>query len=348
MPEDQTLLVSPPPHVRADANTRSLMLDVVIALSFAMVPAVLYFGWRSLALTLVSVASCLLFEGLYRMLTHKPRSLRDLSAVVTGMLIAYGLPVSAPYWLPVVGSFFAIVVVKQLYGGLGKNFLNPALAARVFLVFSWPVHMTTWIRPFEWFPLWGAPGPGELDAMTAATPLSYLNRGILPDREFRLMELLLGERGGTLGEICAAALLLGGLYLLTRKVISFRIPLVFIGTAAILTFVFSPGNQVRTDWMLYQLLSGSLILGAFFMATDYVTSPVTIRGQWFYGIGCGLLVFMIRTYGIFPEGVSFAILFMNACVWFFDKTGMPHRFGTRLSFLKPGAKQAGRKGGGSE
>ena len=342
MPEEQVFLVSPPPHVRTDADTRSLMLDVIVALSLALIPAVLYFGWRTLILTAVSVVSCLLFEWLYRMLLHKPLSLRDMSAVVTGMLLAFGLPVSVPYWLPVVGAFFAIVVVKQLYGGLGKNFLNPALAARVFLVFSWPVHMTTWVRPFEWYPIWGASGPEALDTITAPTPLTYLNRGVLPDMEFRIVELLLGERGGALGEICAAVTLIGGLYLLTRRVITPRIPVAFLGTVAVLTFVFSPANQVRSDWMFYQLLSGSLILGAVFMATDYATSPVTLRGQWLYGIGCGLLTYMIRTYGIFPEGVSFAILVMNACVWVFDKTGMPRRFGTRFSLL------GSRKGGGGE
>jgi electron transport complex protein RnfD len=326
VPDENSFLVSSPPHVRADADTRSLMLDVLFALSLALIPAVLYFGWRTLILTAISVVSCFVFEGLYRTLLHKPPSLRDRSAAVTGMLVAFGLPVSAPYWLPVAGAFFAIVIVKQLYGGLGKNFLNPALAARVFLVFSWPVHMTTWVRPFERYPLWGAPGPGALDAMTAATPLAYLGRGILPDREFQIQELLLGETGGAFGEICAAVLLIGGLYLLTRRVITPRIPLAFLGTVAVLTFALSPGH-VRFDWMLYQLLSGSLILGAVFMATDYATSPVTHRGQWLYGIGCGVLTFLIRTYGMFPEGVSFAILLMNLLTPLIERAFAPKPFG---------------------
>ncbi|MDR0671611.1 MAG: RnfABCDGE type electron transport complex subunit D, partial [Oscillospiraceae bacterium] len=328
------------PHIRAEEDTRSIMLDVCIALAFPLVIAVYFFGLRALTVTAVSVAACVFFEWGYRKLLRKSASVRDLSAVVTGLLLSFNLPVSVPYWLPVVGAFVAIVVVKQLYGGIGKNFLNPALAARVFL-FSFPVWMTSFPKPQpgQWgaLPLWG-----PVDAVTAATPLSFLKRGALPADAYNLQDLLLGQVPGSLGEVSALMLLLGGVYLVVRRVITPRIPVAYLGTVAALTFLFPRGGAAPLDWMLCEVLSGGLVLGAVFMATDYATSPVTKRGQWVFGVGCGLLTVFIRYFGAYPEGVSYAILVMNACVWLLDKISLPRRFGApRLArFLRKGGGKA--------
>jgi electron transport complex protein RnfD len=321
---NKQLIVSSSPHSAITEDTRSIMLDVIIALTPALVLAVFFFGFRALTLTLVSVASCIAFEFLYRRFMKKSATVGDLSAVVTGILLAFNVPASAPYWMIVIGAGFAIIIVKQLYGGIGKNFMNPALAARVFL-FSWPAIMTTWPKVFEASPLTGS----TADVVTSATPLAALKVGTLPD--FTLMELLLGQHGGSLGETSAIVLLLGGLYLVLRRVISPRIPLCFIGTVALLTFVFPRGGIANLDWMLYNVFSGGLILGAVFMATDFATSPVTKRGQIVFGIGCGLITVFIRYFGAYPEGVSFSILVMNACVWVFDKALRPRRYGAERS-----------------
>ncbi len=322
---EHSLTVSSSPHIRAPEDTRSIMLDVCIALCAPLIIAVYYFGVRTLTLTVVSVVSCVVFEALYRRVMKKNSTIHDLSAVVTGMLLAYNLPASAPLWLPVVGSFFAIVIVKQLYGGLGKNFLNPALCARVFL-FSWPGLMQTFTAPtpgafFE------MPVFGKVDAVTAATPLSYMKQGLLPTEQFTMNEMFLGQKGGSLGEVSVLILLLAFVYLLVRRVITPRIPVAMVGTVALLTFLFPQGGNASGEWMLYQVMSGGLMLGAVFMATDYTTSPVTTRGQWIYGFGCGVLTVFIRYFGSYPEGVSYAILLMNACVWLFDKNALPRRFG---------------------
>ncbi|MDR0381100.1 MAG: RnfABCDGE type electron transport complex subunit D [Oscillospiraceae bacterium] len=336
---DTRLVVSSSPHIRAEEDTHSIMLDVCIALAFPLVIAVYFFGLRALTVTAVSVAACVFFEWAYRKLLKKPSSVRDLSAVVTGLLLSFNLPVSVPYWLPVVGAFVAVVVVKQLYGGIGKIFLNPALAARVFL-FSFPVWMTSFPKPQpgQWnaLPLWGA-----VDAVSAATPLSFLKHGALPADTYNLQDLVLGQIPGSLGEVSALMLLLGGVYLVVRRVITPRIPVAYLGTVAALTFLFPKGN-VALDWMLYEVLSGGLVLGAVFMATDYATSPVTKRGQWIFGVGCGLLTVFIRYFGAYPEGVSYAILVMNACVWLIDKISLPRRFGIpRLArFIRKGGGKA--------
>lgn len=314
------LTISSSPHAHCGTTTQTVMRDVLIALLPALLGAVSFFGFRALAVTLVSVGGCVFFEWAYRKLLKLDSTLWDLSAVVTGVLIAFVCPVSVPYWCILIGDFFAIVIVKQLFGGIGQNFVNPALAARAFLL-SWPVIMSTWVKPGF------ANGAGlfsTVDAVTAATPLAALHQGQLPQAS--LLQLFLGNVGGSLGETSAALLLVGLVYLLLRRVISARIPLSFIGTVAVLTVLFPQGND-RLLWMGSQVLSGGLLLGAIFMATDYVTSPMTKWGQLIFGIGCGVLTVAIRYFGSYPEGVSYAILIMNCCVPLLDKVGRPRRFG---------------------
>ncbi|MDR1117141.1 MAG: RnfABCDGE type electron transport complex subunit D [Oscillospiraceae bacterium] len=319
MSEENMYIVSSSPHSSAQDGTGSIMLDVIIALTPALIVSVFFFGMRALTLTLVSAAACIAFEWIYRRLMKKTSSVHDLSAVVTGILLAYNLPVNAPYWICIVGAAFAIIIVKQLYGGIGKNFMNPALTARAFL-FSWPAIMNTFPAVFTKTPVFGS-----ADAVTAATPLAALKTGALPD--FSLVELFLGKHGGSLGETSALILLLGGVYLVLRRVISPRIPLCYIGTVAVITFIFPRGGNAPLTWMLYNLLSGGLMLGAIFMATDYSTSPITKTGKTLFGIGCGLLTVFIRYFGSYYEGVSYAILIMNACVWLLDKSARPRRYG---------------------
>jgi electron transport complex protein RnfD len=333
MDEKKLLTVSSSPHIRAEGDTRSIMQDVILALLPALVMAVYIFGMRAFLMVVVSAAASVFFEWAYRALMKKPSSVGDLSAVVTGMLLAFCLPVGAPLWLPVVGAFFAIVVVKQLYGGIGKNFLNPALAARAFL-FSWPVIMTTWTAPRAYDGIFSL----SADAVTAATPMASLHLGQLPASS--VYESFLGYVGGSLGEVSAVALLLGGLYLVVFKIISPRIPLSYLLTVAAVTFLFPRGGNDRLVWMAYNLFSGGLMLGAIFMATDYATSPVTRRGQIIYGVGCGLLTVFIRYFGSYPEGVSYAILIMNVCVWLIDKYSLPRRFGVSREDLKAARAKA--------
>ncbi len=307
---------SPAPHLRADVSTRSIMSDVLIALSPMLIVSVFFYGFRTLALTLTSVASCIAFEWLFRRAVKKPVSVGDLSAVVTGVLLAYNLPASVPYWIPVVGAAFAILIVKQLYGGIGKNFLNPALAGKAFLLVCFPDVMQTWTQPFEHLPLFGS-----FEAETAANPLEALKNGLIPDDS--ALELLLGRHAGALGETCALLLLFGGLYLILRRVISARIPLVYLGTVAVVTLLFPLDGARPLEWMTSQLLSGSLVLAAFFMATDYTTSPVTPLGQTVYAVGCGLVTVFLRYFGGWTESVCFAILIMNSCAWLVDRIRLP-------------------------
>lgn len=327
MDNNLKLAVSSSPHIRSKTNTRSIMLDVIIALMPALIVAIWVFGFVSLAVVLVCVASCVFFEWGYQKLLKKPVTVGDLSAVVTGILLAYVLPPSIPLWAPIIGSFFAIVIVKQLFGGLGKNFLNPALAGRAFM-FSWPVMMTTWMVPNSYNNIMNI----GADATTAATPLYAMKNGLLPDAP--LSDMFIGTIGGCLGEVSALALLLGGIYLVARKVISPRIPLSFILTVAVITVIFPQGETGNIEWMLYSLLGGGVMLGAIFMATDYSTSPITGKGQIIYGIGCGLLTIFIRYFGSYPEGVSYAILIMNVLVWLIDKYCMPLRFGVTKEEMK--------------
>ena len=319
--ERKLLSISVSPHIRSDEDTRSIMLDVLIALVPALGVAAYMFGFRAILVTLVSCAACIFFEWAYRKLLKKPKSIGDLSAVVTGTLLAYCLPVTIPLWILIIGDFFAIIVVKQLFGGLGKNFMNPALAGRVFL-FSWPVVMNTWMVPLSYSSFFQV---STADAVTSATPLASMAGGTLPAGT-TLLQNFLGQVGGSLGEVSAFALLLGAVYLLIRRVITLHIPLSFLLTVAVLSFLFPQGNP-RLLWTGWQLCSGGVILGACFMANDYATSPVNPKAQIVYGIGCGLLTVFIRRFGAYAEGVSYAVLIMNATVWLLDKALPNKRFG---------------------
>ena len=330
------LIASSNPHIRTNEDTRSIMLEVIIALCPALLMSVIRFGFRALIAVVVSMASAMFFEWLYRKLLHKTQTLGDLSAAVTGMLLAFVCPVTLPYWMLIVGNFFAIFVVKQLYGGLGKNFLNPALAGRAALVACYTGQMTSWIDPSTKAPLFG----GLADVVTAATPLTTMKSGEFAEltAQYSLSDMFIGNIGGSLGEISAMMLLIGGLYLIFLKVISWQIPVAFIGSVAILTFLFPQGNDALT-WMLYNVLGGGLFLGAFFMATDYVTSPVTKKGQLIFGLGCGLITVFIRYFGSYPEGVCYSILVMNCCTWIIDKYTKPTRFGVDKKAAKEAAKK---------
>ena len=319
------LTVAPSPHIRGPENISSIMLDVIVALCPAMLWGVYVFGMRALALCVISVLCAVGWEAAAQVLLKKPVTVRDLSAVVTGMLLAMNLPVSAPLWMPIIGSFFAIVVAKQLFGGIGKNFVNPALAARVFLFISFASSMSV-------FPEAGsrvdslALSLSEGDIVAGATPLASLKNGSLPD--VNLFDMITGSNmGGCIGEVSSLLLIAGGVYLMIRRVITWHIPLTYIGTVAVLTFLFPQYDGVAANFMLAELFSGGLMLGAFFMATDYATCPVTLRGRMIFGIGCGVLTVMIRYFGSYPEGVSFAILIMNLLVWYIDKVTVPKRFG---------------------
>ena len=316
------LKVTSSPHMRHEDTTRLIMLDVIIALCPALVWAVYLFGARALTLTAVSVGSAVLFEYLYRLIMKKSNDIGDLSAAVTGMLLAFCLPVSVPLWMPAVGSFFAIVIVKQLYGGIGKNVVNPALAARVFLFLAFPGDMARFTAPSEKLPAFSLKGA---DIVASATPLASLKEGVAPPES--LLDLFLGNCAGCIGEVSVLLLLAGALYLFVRKIITWQIPVCYIATVAVLSYLFPASGMDAVQYVLSTLCSGGLILGAFFMATDYVTSPVTYRGRIFYGIGCGLITVFIRTCGSYPEGVSFAILVMNCLAWYIDKFTRPRVFG---------------------
>ena len=330
--ESRKLAVASSPHVSSPIGTRSLMLDVLIALVPALCIGIWFFGPRALTMTVVSVLACEIFEYGYRKLLKKTNTCGDLSAAITGVLLAFVCPVTLPYWMLIIGDFFAIVVVKQLFGGLGKNFLNPALGGRAFLMLCYPVAMTTWVAPGIGTGAWadllgGTKTMAGVDIVSSATPLSadFMHGGLLPDAT--ILDAFVGNVGGCIGEISALALLLGGVYLIVRGVIRARIPVAYIATVAVLTFLFPLGGNDRLVWMTYQLFTGGLFLGAFFMATDYVTSPVTKKGEIIFGIGCGLLTVFIRYFGGYPEGVSYAILLMNAAVWLIDRYTAPRRFG---------------------
>ena len=335
------LIATSSPHIRAAENTRSIMLDVIVAMLPALAWAVWMFGFKALTLTAVSVAACMFWEWLYRNLMHKPQSVGDLSAVVTGMLLAFVSPVTTPYWMIIIGAFFAIIVVKQLFGGIGKNFVNPALAGRAFLLGSYAGVMTTWIDPAaNKAPLFGS----TADIVTSATPLAFMKGAgdavatsfAELTGKYTVTDMFLGRIGGSLGEVSALCLILGGAYLIWRKVINWQTPVGYIGTVAVLTFLF-PKAGTNLEWMLYSLFGGGLMLGAFFMATDYATSPVTKKGQLVFGIGCGLFTVFIRYFGSYNEGVCYSIMVMNLCVALIDKYTKPTRFGVVKSDKKEAA-----------
>ena len=314
------LTISSSPHMHSPVTTQTIMRDVLIALTPALIGSVYFFGLRALMVTLVSAAACVCFEWLWCRLMKQDNKTYDLSAVVTGVLLAFVCPPTIPYWIIILGDLFAIILVKMLFGGIGKNFVNPALAGRAFM-FSWPVAMSTWVKvgAQNAVPLFGG-----ADIATAATPLSFMHQKQLPD--VSILDAFLGNVGGCIGETSALLLLIGFLYLLIRKVLTLRIPVAYIGTVAVLAFLFPMGHD-RMQWMAYQLFTGGLMLGAIFMATDYVTSPVTHLGQIVYGVGCGVLTILIRYFGGYNEGVSYAILIMNCCVVLLDRIGRPTKFG---------------------
>ena len=314
------LTISSSPHAHSPVTTQTIMRDVLIALIPALLGSIYFFGFRALLVTLVSAAACVFFEWGFCKIRKLHCKTYDLSAVVTGVLLAFVCPVTIPYWTIILGDFFAIVLVKMLFGGLGKNIVNPALAGRAFL-FSWPVLMSNWVKVgFD-----NAAGLlSTADAVTAATPMSAMHQGALPEES--ILDMFLGNIGGCIGETSALLLIVGFVYLLYRKVITARIPLAYIGTVAILAFLFPQGND-RIAWMAAQVFGGGLMLGAIFMATDYVTSPLTKLGQIVYGIGCGIITILIRYFGGYSEGVTYAILCMNACAVLLDKIGRPVKFG---------------------
>ncbi|MBD9116751.1 MAG: RnfABCDGE type electron transport complex subunit D [Oscillospiraceae bacterium] len=314
------LTISSSPHAHSPVTTQTIMRDVLIALVPALLGSIYFFGFRALLVTLVSAAACVFFEWGFCKVRKLHCKTYDLSAVVTGVLLAFVCPVTIPYWTIILGDFFAIVLVKMLFGGLGKNIVNPALAGRAFL-FSWPVLMSNWVKVgFD-----NAAGLlSTADAVTAATPMSAMHQGALPEES--ILDMFLGNIGGCIGETSALLLIIGFIYLLYRKVITARIPLAYIGTVAILAFLFPQGND-RIAWMAAQVFGGGLMLGAIFMATDYVTSPLTKLGQIVYGIGCGVITILIRYFGGYSEGVTYAILCMNACAVLLDKIGRPVKFG---------------------
>lgn len=319
---NEKLIVTESPHVRGRSTTSRVMLDVCIALIPALLAGTIIFGYRALAMAMVCMLSAVGFEWLWCKILKKPNSVGDFSAVVTGLLLALNLPVTIPYWIAIIGTAFAIIIVKQFFGGIGHNFMNPALAARAFLLSSWAGQMTTWVNPFSdtavFFP--------AVDAMTSATPLYMLKEGATTDFPSYL-QMFLGQTGGCIGEVSTLALLIGAAYLLMRRVISIRIPGAYLLTFGFFTFMLGGKGGLFTGDALRHVLSGGVMLGALFMATDYVTTPYTKKGQIIFGIGCGLITAIIRLYGGYPEGASYAILLMNVVSPLIDKYTAPRRFG---------------------
>ena len=304
--------VTSSPHLRDKATSQRIMQEVCLALAPAGIAGIILYGLNAALLIAICVATCVLSEFVWQKATKQLVTIADWSAVVTGLLLAYNLPATAPWWIAVIGSIIAIVLVKQMFGGIGSNFMNPALTARAILFISWSGIMGAYPKanPFQF----------TADAVTGATPLATLNNGTTEG--LNLLDLLLGNHGGVLGETCAIAIILGGVYLLIRGIADWRIPVSFIGTVFVCYLL-----KDCAEMALFQLLSGGLLLGAFFMATDYATSPITGLGRVIFGIGCGFFLFIIRAFANYPEGCSFAILFMNVAAPMIDRFTMPRPFG---------------------
>ncbi len=318
-------IVTESPHIRSGNTTSGIMFDVLIALLPCLIAGVIIFGYRAALLAILCVASSVFFEWAWCKIVKKPSSIGDFSAAVTGLLLALNLPVTLPFWMAVIGSLFAIIVVKQFFGGIGHNFMNPALAARAFLLTSWAQNMTTWVAPFSKVSLFN-----NADVVSSATPLALLNS---PEALPTYTQLFLGEIAGCIGEVSSLAILLGAAYLIWKKVINLRIPVAFLATVAVLSFIFG-GETLFSGDALYHILSGGLLLGAFFMATDYTTTPYTPNGQILFGIGCGVLTTVIRLWGGYPEGVSYSILLMNVATPLIDRYTPPKRFGVKKEAVK--------------
>ncbi len=308
------LIVCTSPHLHKDESVNKIMWTVVLSLIPAGAAGVFIFGIKALWLIVLGIASAIITEGFLQILTKRKITILDGSAFLTGLLLAYNLPPNVPFWLPIVGSFFAVAIGKQVFGGLGQNIFNPALVGRVFLVASWPKYMTIFTKPLNY------------DAITSATPLALMKEGKVLENIYYL-DLFLGKRGGCIGEVCILALLLGAIWLFYKGYISWHIPITYTMTVGIFTYMFAPKGLFSGDW-LFHILSGGLILGAFFMATDYVTSPLTRKGQIIFGMGCGLITAVIRLWGGYPEGVSYAILMMNAATPIIDRYTKNRIYGT--------------------
>lgn len=313
MENTKKLLVTASPHVRSNRTVKKDMLDVIIALIPAGIASVYFFGYRALVLILASVLTCVLSEYIFNKVTKRKQSIKDLSAVVTGLLLAYNVPFTLPVWQMVIGAMFAIIVAKMFFGGIGQNIVNPALAARAFLMASWSSTMTQFVPPHRVATLKSVK---DVSMLTGATPL-------MDPKSYSTMDLFLGNIPGCLGEVSSLAILIGACYLLVRKVIHIRIPLTYILTSVVLIGIFGEGFQNS----LTTVLSGGMLLGAFFMATDYTTTPVTIKGQYVFAIGAGILTAVIRVFGGYPEGVSYSILLMNLVVPIIEAYTKPKTFG---------------------
>ena len=314
------LIVGTSPHIRTHEATPGIMWAVFFALLPSGIVGVFFFGLDALKITVISILSCLIAEALIQKMRHQEVTIKDGSAALTGLLLAYNLSSSVPFWLPIIGGFFAIFVAKQLFGGLGRNIFNPALAGRAFLMASWPHHMTIFTRPLS------------ADSVTQATVLNMFKEGkanSLAEINLSYWDLFFGNRGGCLGEVCILVLLVAGFYLLWKQYIWWQTPFSFVLTTGLLSWIFGSEGLFRGDF-LFSILSGGLILGAFFMATDYVTSPLSKKGQLILGIGCGLIIFIIRRFGGYPEGVCYSILIMNAFVPLIDRYIKPRIYGTGL------------------
>lgn len=308
---ENNLIMSSSPHIHTNVTVRSIMLDVIIALLPSCIVGVYFFGIYSAVVLAVAVVAAVLSEFVFNKVMKRKNTTGDLSAAVTGILIGMNMPPHIPLWMVAIGSAFAIIIVKQFYGGIGKNFVNPALSARCFMLIAWTGAMTTFNEPL-------------LDAVSSATPLAVMKagEGYLPS----IVHCFIGQKAGTIGEVSGLALLIGFAYLLIKKVISIKIPLTYILSFAVLTFFFGK-NAMDVNYTLYQIITGGLLLGAFFMATDYTTTPKTPNGMIIFGIGCGVLTFLIRQFGGYPEGVSFSILIMNLTVPLIERYTIPKSFG---------------------
>ena len=309
---EERLFVSSSPHIRDENTIQKVMLDVIIALLPATLGALYYFGVNAAKIIFLSVLTAVISEAVFQRIRKQPITINDSSAVVTGLLLAFNMPASVPWWIPVLGAIIAIVVVKQFFGGVGHNFMNPALAARIMLMISYTGHMTSWVKP-------------GVDAVSTATPLSFV-KGLaeVPGRAPKLFDMLMGNTGGCLGETSAILLILGGIYLIYRGVISIQVPAIYIATVAVITLIF---GRFDVYFMVYHLLAGGLMLGAIFMATDYASAPVTPKGRVIFAFGCGVLTSIFRLYGGYPEGVGFSILLMNIAAPLIEKYTSPRVFG---------------------
>jgi electron transport complex protein RnfD len=309
---ENRFIVSSSPHIRADESLNRIMRDVVIALLPATLAGIYYFRMGAVIVILSAVIAAVITEAVIQKIRKKPVTINDWSAVITGLLLAFNMPSTAPWWLAVIGSVFAIAIVKQAFGGLGHNFMNPALAARAVLLASWPVQMTNWVKP-------------GMDAVSTATPLALIKGNEAVGQSLpSIFDLAIGNVGGCIGETSAILLILGGIYLFYRRVITPRIPVIYIATVAVFTLIF---GKFDFHFMMYHIFAGGLMLGAIYMATDYASSPVTPKGQVIFALGCGILTSIIRFYGGYPEGVSYSILFMNVATPLIDKYTSPRIFG---------------------